>query len=98
MAQNCSVIPPIDFPRSLSADEKKGKDTVLDRDESFLWNHFMLKEMLLFRSHLEEHDRDQMDAGGLLVSNSRPITCSTQKGVAMKVIGLVLIVVLFLIL
>ncbi|KAG0354337.1 inositol polyphosphate 5-phosphatase [Podila minutissima] len=52
--------------RSLSAGEK-GRDTVLDRDESFLWNHFMLKEMLLFRSHMEEQDRDQMDAGGLLV-------------------------------
>ncbi|KAG0021750.1 inositol polyphosphate 5-phosphatase [Podila clonocystis] len=52
--------------RSLGAGEK-GKDAVLDRDESFLWNHFMLKEMLLFRSHLEEQDRDQMDAGGLLV-------------------------------
>ncbi|KAG0337041.1 inositol polyphosphate 5-phosphatase [Podila horticola] len=52
--------------RSLNAGEMD-KDTVLDRDESFLWNHFMLKEMLLFRSHLEEQDRDQMDAGGLLV-------------------------------
>lgn len=59
----------IDVSRSLSAGEK-GRDTVLDRDESFLWNHFMLKEMLLFRSHMEEQDRDQMDAGGLLVSSS----------------------------
>lgn len=53
-------------------------DVVLDRDESFLWNHFMLKEMLLFRSHLEEQDRDQMDAGGLLVSTDSPSNrCST---------------------
>ncbi|KAG0083325.1 inositol polyphosphate 5-phosphatase [Podila epicladia] len=66
--------------RSLNAGEK-GRDTVLDRDESFLWNHFMLKEMLLFRSHLEEQDRDQMDAGGLLTETilSNPEWCFAYK-------------------
>lgn len=55
----------------------------------------MLKEMLLFRSHLEEKDRAQMDAGGLLVSDSRQITSPTQKGVATKEIGLLMIALFF---
>ena len=42
-------------------------DTNLDFDESFLWNQFMLKELLTFRSHLDDLEREELDCGGLLV-------------------------------
>ncbi|KAF9418226.1 inositol polyphosphate 5-phosphatase [Podila epigama] len=53
--------------RSISAQNKHPTDTRMELDESYLWNYFMLKELLSFRSHLEEQERDQIDAGGLLV-------------------------------
>ncbi|KAG0346078.1 inositol polyphosphate 5-phosphatase [Podila humilis] len=65
--------PHFDLTRSVQSrtlkdrDEKQqSKISGLDHDESFLWNHFMLKEMLQFRSHLDEQDRVLLDAGGFL--------------------------------
>lgn len=53
--------------RSLKLQENRSQDSNLDYDESFLWNMFMLKELLTFRSRLDEQEREELDCGGLLV-------------------------------
>jgi hypothetical protein len=47
--------------------EKQSIETNQNYDQSYLWNHFMLSELLTFRSHLDEQEREELDFGGLLV-------------------------------
>lgn len=47
--------------------EKQSTESNLNHDERFLWNMFMLKELLTFRSRLNEQERGELDSGGLLV-------------------------------
>jgi hypothetical protein len=49
---------------------EKRSESNLNHDERFLWNIFMLKELLTFRSHLNEQEREELDSGGLLVRQS----------------------------
>ncbi|KAG0357701.1 inositol polyphosphate 5-phosphatase [Gamsiella multidivaricata] len=53
--------------RALKLHEKQSAESNLNYDERFLWNMFMLKELLVFRSHLDEQEREELDSGGLLV-------------------------------
>ncbi|KAF8939570.1 inositol polyphosphate 5-phosphatase [Dissophora ornata] len=52
---------------AMKMQEKQDAETILHYDERFLWNMFMLKELLTFRSHLDEQEREELDSGGLLV-------------------------------
>ncbi|KAF9141456.1 inositol polyphosphate 5-phosphatase [Linnemannia schmuckeri] len=60
--------PQFDLTRSIqSRQEKHSAETNQNYDQSYLWNHFMLSELLTFRSHLDEQEREELDFGGLLV-------------------------------
>ena len=49
--------------------EEAKAEANMNYDEKFLWNYFMLKELLSYRSHLDEQEREELDYGGLLVTN-----------------------------
>ncbi|KAK5797049.1 SacI homology domain-containing protein [Linnemannia elongata] len=53
--------------RTLQLQEIRSAEANQNYDQSYLWNHFMLSELLTFRSHLDEQEREEMDFGGLLV-------------------------------
>ncbi|KAG0235499.1 inositol polyphosphate 5-phosphatase [Actinomortierella wolfii] len=53
--------------RSLQVQETKDAQANQDYDTNYLWNHFLLKELLSFRSHLDEQERQEMDLNGFLV-------------------------------
>ncbi|KAG0206208.1 inositol polyphosphate 5-phosphatase [Mortierella sp. GBA30] len=53
--------------RALKMQEKHVAEANMNYDETFLWNYFMLKELLTYRSHLDEQEREELDYGGLLV-------------------------------
>ncbi|KAH6634362.1 SacI homology domain-containing protein [Chaetomium sp. MPI-SDFR-AT-0129] len=40
-------------------------------DESFLWNSYMIRPLVLFRSRLQKHERDALDASRILTSAIR---------------------------
>ncbi|KAF9581676.1 inositol polyphosphate 5-phosphatase [Lunasporangiospora selenospora] len=66
--------PHFDLTRSIQARTKRSRETLTmdanaEYDESFLWNAFMLKELLAFRSHLEEQQRAEFDYSGLLYTH-----------------------------
>ena len=47
--------------------EEAKAEANMNYDEKFLWNYFMLKELLTYRSRLDEQEREELDYGGLLV-------------------------------
>ncbi|KAG0328016.1 inositol polyphosphate 5-phosphatase [Dissophora globulifera] len=59
--------PQFDLTRAIKIQDINRAESNLNYDERFLWNMFMLKELLTFRSHLDEQERGELDAGGLLV-------------------------------
>ncbi|KAG0203450.1 inositol polyphosphate 5-phosphatase [Mortierella sp. NVP41] len=62
--------PQFDLTRSiqtLQLQEKQSAESSQNYDQSYLWNHFMLSELLTFRSHLVEQEREELDFSGLLV-------------------------------
>ncbi|KAG0050157.1 inositol polyphosphate 5-phosphatase, partial [Linnemannia elongata] len=60
--------PQFDLTRSIqSRQEIRSAEANQNYDQSYLWNYFMLSELLTFRSHLDEQEREEMDFGGLLV-------------------------------
>ncbi|KAF9168941.1 inositol polyphosphate 5-phosphatase [Mortierella sp. AD010] len=64
--------PQFDLTRSVQAraiklSEKPVAESNQIFDERFLWNYFMVKELLAFRSHLDEQEREELDSRGLLI-------------------------------
>ncbi|KAF9938956.1 inositol polyphosphate 5-phosphatase [Mortierella alpina] len=59
--------PQFDLTRALKMQEEANAEANMNYDEKFLWNYFMLKELLTYRSHLDEQEREELDYGGLLV-------------------------------
>ncbi|KAG9323780.1 hypothetical protein KVV02_000833 [Mortierella alpina] len=59
--------PQFDLTRALKMQEEAKAEANMNYDEKFLWNYFMLKELLTYRSHLDEQEREELDYGGLLV-------------------------------
>ncbi|KAF9998779.1 inositol polyphosphate 5-phosphatase [Modicella reniformis] len=53
--------------RALKIHDQQSIQSNLNHDERFLWNKFMLKELLTFRSHLDEQECGELDSSGLLI-------------------------------
>ncbi|CAG8768141.1 5184_t:CDS:2, partial [Acaulospora morrowiae] len=56
-----------DLTRSLNVRTMQSSADKYTFDDYFLWNKFMIKELLNFRSKLSKSERKEMDGGGFLV-------------------------------
>ncbi|KAF9973946.1 inositol polyphosphate 5-phosphatase [Actinomortierella ambigua] len=54
--------------RSIQAQENMNAQTSKDCDTNYLWNYFLQKELLAYRSHLDEQEREELDLNGFLVN------------------------------